>query len=76
MNQEEHQHKLVRSQSPAVRQAKGLCYIVIAASLGCFYYYLQSPPATRAFIDAYDTWPCIVVGSIVALVALRAVFSS
>lgn len=75
MNQEEHEHKMVRSQSPAVRQAQTLCLIVIAGALGCFYYYLQSPPATRAFIDAYDTWPCVIIGAIVALVALRAVFS-
>jgi uncharacterized membrane protein YwaF len=70
-----HKHKMVRSHSPAVRQAKGLCYIVIAGSFGCAYYYLQSSPATRALIDAYDTWPCVIIGAIVALVALRAIFS-
>jgi uncharacterized membrane protein YwaF len=75
MEQDNHKHKMVRSQSPAVQQAKALCFIVIAAALGCYWFYLQSPPATRVFIDAYSTWPCIIIGTIVALVALRAVFS-
>lgn len=71
-----HKHKMVRSQSPAVQQAKGLCLVVLAVSIGCFYYYLQSPPQTRALIDAYDGLPCIIIGAIVAIVAGRAILKS
>jgi uncharacterized membrane protein YwaF len=76
MKQEHHEHNMVRSEHPAVKFAKGLCLVVLAISGCCAYFYLQSPPQTRALIDAYDVWPCIIIGAIVAIVALRAILKS
>jgi len=70
-----HEHKMVPVDRPAVASAKKLCMLVLVVAIPIALYYLQSPPATKALIDRYDTWPCIIVGSIVALVALRAIFS-
>ena len=67
---------MVRSDHPAIKSAKTLCLIVLAIAVGCFAFYLQSPPQTRALIDAYDTWPCVVLGAIVAIVAARAILKS
>jgi hypothetical protein len=75
MDHNHHEHKMVPVDRPAVQSAKKLCFIVLALASGFGYYYLQSPPATRALIDAYDFWPCVVIGAIVAIVALRAAFS-
>lgn len=76
MKQEHHEHNMVRGDHPAVKSAKTLCLIVLAIAVVCFCFYLQSPPATKAFIDAYDTWPCIIIGAIVAMVAARAILKS
>ena len=76
MKHEYHEHNMVQSEHSAVKSAKTLCLVVLAVSVGCFYFYLQSPPQTRALIDAYDVWPCIIIGAIVAMVAARAILKS
>lgn len=78
MNDEEikyHEHDMKPVERPAVKQAKTLCMFVLAVCIGGSCFYLQAPPATKALIDQYDTWPCLIVGAIVVLVALRAVLS-
>lgn len=70
-----HEHELVRVEKPALKQAKSLCLFVLAICAGGSLFYLQASPATRAVIDQYDTWPCMVVGVIVVIVALRASLS-
>jgi uncharacterized membrane protein YwaF len=76
MKHEPHEHHMIRVEHSAVKSAKTLCLIVLAISGGCAYFYLQSPPATKAIIDAYDGWPCIIIGAIVAIVAVRAILKS
>lgn len=75
MKHERHEHKMQLVENTDLKQAKTTCLFVLAIAFGCAAYYLQSPPATRALIDQYSTWPCIILGAIVAIVALRAVFS-
>lgn len=70
-----HEHKFVRVEKPAVKQAKMLCMFVLAICAGGAWFYLQAPGPVKALIDQYDTWPCIVVGAIVVIVALRASLS-
>jgi hypothetical protein len=70
-----HEHKMVRVDQPALRSARRLCIVVLVLAGAVFCYYLQASPATRALIDAYDTWPLVVVATFVALVTLRAIFS-
>ncbi len=78
MNDDEikyHEHDMVPVERTAVTQAKTLCLFVLAVLAGLIWYYLQSPPATKALIDQYDTWPCVVVGAILVLFAIRAFLS-
>ena len=70
-----HEHDMVPVERTAVKQAKAFAWFLMAAWVGVFCYYLQSPPATKALIDRYDTWPCLIVGAIVVLFAIRAVLS-
>lgn len=70
-----HEHDMVRVEKPAIKSAKTLCWFVMAICIGGLFYYNQSPPATRAVIDQYSTWPCIAVGVFVVLIAIRAVLS-
>jgi hypothetical protein len=69
------EHKMVRVERSAVKSAKRLCMIVLVVAIPLAIFYLQSPPATKALIDAYDTWPCVIVGVVLAIVAIRAAFS-
>ena len=70
-----HEHDMVRVEKPAIKQAKALCLFVLAIAFGGAWFYLQSPPDTRALIDASDFWPCVITASIVAIVAIRAILS-
>jgi uncharacterized membrane protein YwaF len=70
-----HEHDFECVEKPAVASAKKLCWFVLAVLAGLIWYYLQAPPATKSLIDQYDTWPCVVVGAIVIVVALKAVLS-
>lgn len=70
-----HEHDMVPVDKPAVKQAKTLCMFVLVVWAGCFWYYLQSSPATKAFVDAHDFWPCLIVGAVLVLFAIRAILS-
>lgn len=71
-----HEHDMVPVERPAVKQAKTLCLFVLAVCVGgLYFYFFKATHEQRMLIDTYSTWPCIVVGSIVAIVALRAVLS-
>lgn len=71
-----HEHEFERVEKPAVKQAKTLCWFVLAVCVGGLYFYLQAPPETKALmlslIDAYGFWPEVITGAIVALFAIRA----
>ena len=71
-----HEHDLERVEKPAVRQAKTLCMFVLAVCVGgLYFYFFKATHEQRMLIDAYSTWPCVIVGVVVAIVALRAVLS-
>lgn len=70
-----HEHEMIPVERTAVKQAKTLCMFALAICVGGAWYYLQSPPATKAFIDANDFWPCVVIGATVVLFAIRAFLS-
>lgn len=71
-----HEHDMVPVEKPAVKQAKALCWFVLAIAFGGLCFYLQAPPETKALmlslIDAYGFWPEVITGAIVALFAIRA----
>lgn len=71
-----HEHDMVRVEKPAVKQAKALCMFVLAVCAGgIYFYFFKATHEQRMFIDTYSTWPCVIVGAIVAIVAIRAVLS-
>ena len=75
MEHEHYEHKMQIVSRPAVASAKKLCLVVLVIAGVMSFYYLQAPPATKALIDQYSTWPCIILGAIVVIAALRAAFS-
>ena len=70
-----HEHDFEVIENPVAKFARTLCWLGLAIAIGVGAFYLQAPSSTRAFIDAYATWPCIIIGAFVAIVALKAKLS-
>ena len=60
------------TECPEVKSAKRLGIIVVSVASVAFYGYLQCPQWGKDLIDAYDIWPCVVIGVILVLITARA----
>ena len=70
--QECHEHDFEVIENPAANFARALCWLGLAVAIGAIAFYLQAPSSTRALIDAYATWPCIIactIGAIAVIIA-------
>lgn len=55
------------------RKVELLCMSLLVVLTPIVLFYLLSPSDVKAEIDAYDTVPCIIIGVIVIVLAVRAV---